>query len=61
MILQKNLENKKDRAPPNYVERIRSNLNFEVILKVKKAKKQNREKKQNRFLGFLAKILVTMG
>ncbi len=29
----------KDRTPSNFVGRIRSNLNFEVILKVKKAKK----------------------
>ena len=34
VIKQKNLWHKKDRTPPNYVGRIRSNLNFEVILMV---------------------------
>ncbi len=44
---------------PQIIRRIRSNSNFEVILKVKKAKKQNWKELLNRFWQFLAKILVT--
>ncbi len=55
MIVQKIL-NKKDRAPSNYVGRIRSNLNFEVILK---GKRQKNAKLQKSAKSFLAKILVT--
>ncbi len=40
----KKIWNQKDLAPPNYVGRIRSNLNFEVILKVKEEKMQNGKK-----------------
>ncbi len=62
VIVQKILYKQKDRAPPNYVGRIRSNLNLEVILKVKKAKNVNLQKKsRNRFWPFLAKLLVIKG
>ncbi len=46
-------------APPNYryMERIRSNFIFEVILQDKMSKKYNRTKKP--FFVFLAKLLVT--
>ena len=35
--------NGKERSPPNYVERMRSNLNFHVILYVRRLKTINRE------------------
>ena len=41
---QKLLWNWKSWAPPNYVGRVRSNLNFEVILEVKRSKTQNHPK-----------------
>ena len=54
VIVQKILWIEKDRAPLNYAGRIRSNLNFEIILEVKKAK--NRKIAKNCiFLPFLAK------
>ncbi len=50
VIVQKNLKNKKDWAPPNYVGWIRSNVNFEVILEVKKAKNEKLWKNAKSFL-----------
>ena len=41
---------KKDQAPPNYVGRTRSNLNVEVIFKVKKTKNAKLEKNAKSFL-----------
>ncbi len=46
-LTKKNLQTK-DWAPPNFVGRIRSNLNLEVILEVKKPPKKS-QKNNNRF------------
>ncbi len=52
MVTQKKLWNQKDRAPPNYVGRIRSNLNFEVIWWVKKSKNSKIAKNCKIVFGF---------
>ncbi len=45
-------QNQKSRAPPNCIERIKSNLIFEVILGVKKAKNTKSLKISQSFLAF---------
>ncbi len=52
-------EKQKERAPPNSVARIRSNLNLEVLFEVKKAKNAKSPKiSQSFFCIFLQKLLV---